>query len=145
MYFAVPHIYIYIYIYMYMYIYIYVCIYIYIQYVCMYNKCVCIIIVCIYTHYLDADCCIPYMHDGDWSPLTKRISKICDWQIITYTVSLFVTGYLKTMSNEISMFDGYPLVIKHGWKMIKLNEGFDRKITYFYGPCSSTPCLITRW
>ena len=33
--------------------------------------------------------------------------------------------------------------IKDGWKIPGLSGGFNRKITYFYGPFSSKPCLIT--
>ena len=32
--------------------------------------------------------------------------------------------------------------LKHSWKIPELNGGFDRKITYFYGPFPSKPCLI---
>ena len=34
-------------------------------------------------------------------------------------------------------------VIKHGSGKSTINEGVHRKITCFYGPFSSTPCLIT--
>ena len=30
-----------------------------------------------------------------------------------------------------------------GWKISELNGGFNRKITVFYGPFSSKPCLMT--
>ena len=37
-----------------------------------------------------------------------------------------------------------PSFIKHGWLENPRNEWrFHRKITYFYGPFSSQPCLIT--
>ena len=38
---------------------------------------------------------------------------------------------------------GYTLVIKHSNGKNPINGGFHSKITYFYGPFSSKPCLIT--
>ena len=58
---------------------------------------------------------------------------------------MYLNKYNLTITITIDILEPYPPVIKHGkLEILRTQWKFKaRKFTSFYGPFSSTPCLIT--
>ena len=88
-------------------------------------------------------------HPLSWTHFRQHDARCQQWVSVDLILRLFNMSrefprFFKIHQDVSRLFHEYPLVvIKHGKKNSPMNQAFSRKITDFYGPFSSKPCLMT--